>query len=170
MITSVHELVMSLIERAREQTTLFAPQWEDRKDVSKTLISISSAIQVFTITFSSTVITRDTPPCWRFAVLICWSAFICSLVLSLLFLWRSIGLRDLPALVASKYKQFEQAAEAGKPTFDTEPIHRVFDEAFDAIVRKDKSCRRLFTASVICFGVGLAVFTAVGMHQLTAHP
>jgi hypothetical protein len=169
MNNSVHDLVMNLIERAREQTTLFAPQWEDRKDVTKTLISISSAIQVFTITFSSTVITPTTPPCWRFAVIICWSAFISSLVLSLLFLWCSIGLRDLPALVAAKYKQFEEAAEAGKPTSDTEPIHRVFDEAFVTIVRKDKTCRRLFTASVICFGVGLAVFTAIGMHQLTAN-
>ena len=54
---------------------------------------------------------------------------------------------------------------AKSPT-DLEPLHAVMAEATQEVSRNDKISRRLFEASVICYGIALVFFTVLGVHQL----
>lgn len=156
--------VRNLSDEASKLTDLFAPQWEARKDVAKVIVSITSAAHIFALTFSEAFFKREASSCWRFLFIVCWIGLAASLNLSLLFLYFSINLHDLPARIQSKFKDFAKPAKSNP---DTEPIHTVFDTEFEYICRRDRLCTRLFHASLVCFAMALLVFTVVGVRQLT---
>src|SRR5258708_31648491 len=99
-----------LIEIAKQPTEALKSQIESRKDVARTLISLSSGALLFTITFASSLIKPNSAVSLRYTIGICWFAFVLSLVLSLLSLWFSIGLHNFPALLMTKTKEINEIA------------------------------------------------------------
>jgi len=99
------EVVETSVEHAQKTVDLFKAEWEARKDIAKTLITLSSASLVFTITFSQSVINAGTAFGWRYAVVACWLALICCLGFSLGSLWFSMGLASIPLLMMSDTKK-----------------------------------------------------------------
>ena len=100
--------------------------------------------------------------------MVCWLAFVCSLVTSLLSLWFSVGLQDFQAMIMIKTKKIKEAVEQirSKSPVDLEPLHAIMDEVQKDISRKDKTTRKLVKASVICYGIALSVFIVIGIRQL----
>jgi hypothetical protein len=163
------DCIDKLIALAERVTRTNKPQWEARKDVTKTLISLSSAILVFTITFSTSLLKPETLRLWRYIVLLCWVLFAFSLAASLASLWISIGLTDLPALIMARTRKIEDTItnmRSQMPQLNTQPMLDLWDQEFMLIVRREKMSRRLFNASVLTFGIGLLIFTVVGTRQL----
>ena len=165
---NISNLLDHLVEVAKQATEPFIPQWEGRKDIAKTIISLASASLVFTTTFSSSLVKPGTPTGWRYAIIVWWAAFVCSLALSLIFLWVSIGLADLPAIILASTEKLKQAAAERIPgtPIDEDPIYREFNAGFRQIVRRDKRARILFGALLCFFGIALLVLTILGIRQL----
>lgn len=165
---NISALLDFLQDLAKQVTEALKPQWEARRDVAKTIISLSSATLVFTITFASSFVKPDIPSFWRYAVLVCWLAFVCSLILSLASLWLAIGINDLPAQVLARAKDFNEATKEYNPQvpLESDPIYAVFNQEFQHVVHKDINARRLFNASLICFGIALVVFVSLGVRHL----
>jgi len=165
---NITPLLDHLQDVAKKTTDPLMFQWEARKDLAKTLISVASATLVFTITFSSSLTAKGTSSFWRYSILVCWLAFVCSLVLALASLWCSMGVANLQALVLARTDKLRQAAKEAlsKSQPDSDPVYSVFNEAFQEIVRDDRRSRRLLYVSMTCFGVALVIFTALGVRQL----
>lgn len=68
---NISPLLDRLLDVAKKTTDPLIFQWETRKDIAKTLISLSSAPLAFTITFSSSLISKASS-FWRYAILVCW--------------------------------------------------------------------------------------------------
>jgi hypothetical protein len=156
------------LEIARQVNDAMKPQWEARKDVARTLITLSSAALLFTITFASSFITSNTLALWRYGVMVCWLSFICSLALSLFSLWLSTGLHDYPGLLMGKITKLREAANAIRPETpdSSEPFQEIVNKTFKSVAHRDTVSRRLVTASLIAYGIALLIFIAIGMRQL----
>jgi hypothetical protein len=165
---NITPLLDHLLDVAKKTTDPLMFQWETRKDIAKTLISLASATLVFTITFSSSLTAKGASSFWRYTILFCWLTFVASLILALASLWCSMGLANLQALVLAKTPELREAAKEtfSKPYPDSDPVYSVFQEASQEVVRDDRRSRRLLQAAMTCFGVALVILTALGVRQL----
>jgi hypothetical protein len=157
---SLENIQDGLLEMAKEVTGALSPQWEARKDIAKTLITLSSGALVFTITFAASLIKPTTSALLRSGVIVCWIAFICSLIFSLLSLWCSIGLHDFQGLLMTKSTRIREMLEENRESLPT-----LTAETWKEIVRDDKISRRLLRASIICYGIALIIFIVIGVRQ-----
>lgn len=158
-VTGVLEAAVAV---ARQAVEPLQPEWEARREIAKTLISLASATLVFTITFAPSMIRPNTALSWRYTVIACWLAFICSLVLSLGSLWFSMGLASLPVLMM----QLDAAAKEAVRTSRPDPMLLPFLKAFGRVGRQEVIALWLLRASVASFGVALIAFTLIGVRQL----
>lgn len=161
-----HDMFEGVVEFARDTIEPYKPEWAERREVAKTLISLTSAALIFTITFSTSIITPSTSQFWRFSVLICWLAFICSLACSFGSLWFSASLASLPILLEQDADKIVQAV---KDTLDGEGadlIAPIFAKNFNKIARQDLLAYWLIRISLCSFGVALLILASVGIRQL----
>jgi hypothetical protein len=162
----VDEVVQQSIEYAEKAAGLFKSEWDARRDVAKTLISLSGATLVFTITFSRTVIKPETPLYWRYAIVVCWIAFICTLLFALASLWFSMELSSLPLLMTQNTRALKEAAREAIRVGETTPILDLAMQPFEQTSRKEQQGLWLLRGAMLCFGIALTVFTAVGLREL----
>jgi len=66
--------------RTAQLHDLFAPTWNARADTLKTIVSISSASIVLTVTFSSSLRQINAGSAWRFLVIVSFALFVLALV------------------------------------------------------------------------------------------
>ena len=157
------ELKSRLFDIAKETTDPFKPRWDAQKDIAKTLISLASGALVFTVTFASSVIKPDTPAWLRYAIVVCWLAFISSLVLPLLSLWFSIGLHNFELLLMAKNEEINKIAAENRASLPT-----LAADTWQEVVRDDKKSRRSLRGSLITYGTALLIFIVIGIHQIFA--
>jgi hypothetical protein len=155
-----------LVAEGERITALFKPEWEARRDTAKTLISLSSVALVFTITFSQSVIRPDTPTYWRYTVVACWLAFVCSLVCSLGSLWFSMTLSSLPLVLTGKAGELKTALKQGLETGDGEPIVKLVMKAFSGVVRQEMIALWSLRFGIIFYAIALSILLAIGLRQL----
>jgi hypothetical protein len=165
-----------MIQFAKEIIEPYKPEWAERREIAKTLISLASAALIFTITFSSSIITPTTPRFWRYSVLVCWAAFICSLVCALGSLWFSMGLSSLPVLIDERSNAIADATRTAVKTAmesrlrlsaeDAAPVTAIFEEQLTKVAREDLAAYWLLRASLLCFGIALLILTIIGIRQL----
>ena len=65
---SPSDMAKWMIRFAKDTIEPYKPEWLERREIAKTLISLSSAALIFTITFSASIIKTDTPRLWRYAI------------------------------------------------------------------------------------------------------
>ena len=162
----VTDLVETSVEQARKTAELFKAEWDARQNLAKTLISLSGATLVFTITFSQSVIKPDTPMSWRYAVTACWLAFICSLVLSLASLWYSMDLLSLPLLMTAESSDLRKAAEEAIRSRTVVPMLAVYKRPFEKTAKQERRALFLLRSALFFYGIALSIFTAIGLCQL----
>lgn len=160
--TKINEGMESLTARLERISTLLKPEWDARRDTAKTLISLSGATLVFTITFSQSVIKPDTPIQWRYAVVGCWLGFIISLVCCLASLWFSMTLPSLPVLIKANEIELRAALEGSDP----KAFMRTFKKSFMKLALREAIALWSLRLGIIFYGLALSVFTAIGLRQL----
>jgi hypothetical protein len=163
---SIPEIQEKMVAIAKEITESAKPEIEGRRDVCKTLISVSSAALVFTITFASNFIGIYSSPLLRYNLVICWAAFICSLGCSIASLAFAVELLNLPALVMIDTKKFEIAAMAQQSQHSIEPLVGAMQNLLDGIGRENNRSRRFFYASLVSFALALLILTFIGSYHL----
>lgn len=153
---------------ARRSNEALKPRFEAQRDITKILVSLASAMLVFTVTFSTSLIKPDSTLSLRYSVAAFLLALVASLSLSIWSLLYSTGLGSLEALVMSKTTEIQEADKQIRSTvpIDLEPLHRLMDEALQTVSREDKISRRLFKASLVCYGAAVLIFTVIGLRQL----
>src|SRR5258708_18266546 len=95
-------LYSSLQEQASELATIYATQWNVRNDISRTLLTISSAILVISISLSSHITTH------RWILGFCWAAFSLAILSGVGTLWLSLGLYTFPAFVMTARREIRE--------------------------------------------------------------
>jgi len=157
-----------LLETAQTASEAMKPAVEAQKDLTKTVISLASATLVFTITFASSFIGPSIPLYWRYAVLACWLAFICSLVLAILSLYFSLELGTFPARVLIDNKRIDAAIDeiASRRPFDMKPLEDIMQSHLRALGKTQTTATRLHKAALVSFAIGLLIFTIIGIYRL----
>lgn len=150
-----------LFELAKQPTEALKPQIESRKDVAKTLISLSSAALLFTITFASSLIKANSGVSLRYTIGACWLAFVLSLALSLSSLWFSVGLHNFPALLMTKTKEINEIAASNRANLPDFVANLWQNE----IVPDDRRSRRFLLAGFISYALALVILLIVGVWQ-----
>ena len=161
-----HDMYEGIVEFARDTIEPYKPEWAERREVAKTLISLASAALIFTITFSTSIITPSTSQFWRYSVLVCWLAFISSLACSLGSLWFSAGLSSLPVRLEQNSDKVIQAVKDTLNGEGADLIAPIFAENFNKIARQDLLAYRLLRISLCSFGIALLLLATVGIRQL----
>jgi hypothetical protein len=162
----ITEAIDTLIEKCERISTALRPEWDARRDTAKTVISLSGATLVFTITFSQSVIKPETPLYWRYAVVACWLAFILSLACSLASLWFSMALPGLPIALRAKITEFRVALEESQRAGHPEPFAEAFMKPFKKLAHQEIIALWCLRIGIISYGSALAIFTAIGLRQL----
>jgi hypothetical protein len=161
----IKETLKEVLSESERITDLMKPELEARRDTAKTLISLSGATLVFTITFSQSVIKPETSLYWRYLVIGAWLGFICSLICSLASLWISMGLQSLPVVIKAKENEVEESLRAGTAG-DIQRATEISMRGFRQIRRQETVALWFLRFSLIFYGVALTTFTAVGLHQM----
>src|SRR5258708_12696896 len=92
-------LYSSLQEQASELATIYATQWNVRNDISRTLLTISSAILVISISLSSHITTH------RWILGVCWAAFSLAILSGVGTLCLSLRLYPFPPFALPPRRQ-----------------------------------------------------------------
>jgi hypothetical protein len=164
--SKIDEAIAQVMAEGEKINALFKAEWEARRDSAKTLISLSGATLVFTITFSQSVIKPDTPIYWRYAVVGCWLAFICSLVCSLGSLWFSMTLAGFPIMITQRQKELRAAFGESLRTGDSKKPTDITMQAFKKTARHEMIALWLLRFALIFYGIALCTFTAIGLYQM----
>jgi hypothetical protein len=164
--SKITEAIEKVVEKSERITAMLKPEWEARRDTAKTLISLSGATLVFTITFSQSVVKPDTPMYWRYAVVACWLTFIFSLICCLGSLWFSMTLASLPILITGKAKELKSALEESRRIGSNKPFIETTMSAFGTIALREKIALWLLRFGIIFYGIALSIFTTIGLRQL----
>jgi hypothetical protein len=161
----IKETLRDVLSESERITALMKPELEARRDTAKTLISLSGATLVFTITFSQSVIKPETPLSWRYLVIGAWLGFICSLVCCLASLWISMGLQSLPVVIKAKESEVEECLRAGTGS-DIQQATNISMRGFRKIRRQETVALWFLRFGLIFYGLALSTFTAIGLYQL----
>src|SRR5882672_4127103 len=81
----------TLQELAAQIHGIYQPQWNARADVLKTIVSLSSASIVLSVTFSSSLRALKLGPNWNRLIVLSFVLLVLSLIVALIALW--IGMR-----------------------------------------------------------------------------
>lgn len=162
------EIFKGLVQFTTDTIEPYKPEWAERRETAKTLFSLSSAALIFTITFSTSIISPSTPMVWRYSILVCWLAFACSLACGIGSIWFSMGLSSLPLLVEQQRDQTVERLKAAMQTQSSkvEKVSTLIEEQVTKLAREDLAVHWLLRASLACFGLALLILTSVGVRQM----
>jgi hypothetical protein len=169
MTQNLNELLKGQLSIAEQATNAFKPQWETRKDVARTLVTLSSAALAITLAFKSSLLQTTIHPLWRYCIITCWLALTASLYCSLLTLWYSIGLFNHQVLIMSMTKKIEATVKEtlSKTPLNLDPFTTLMLEPLQVIGRRDKITRRLSKAAIVCYSVALGLVVVMGIRQIS---
>jgi hypothetical protein len=158
----------AIVKFVANHTELFKPVWVERREISKILVSLSSASLVFSITFSASIVKPWTPPAWRYVILACWVLLVGSLASAIGSLWFSMELPGLPALVTMSEENIrDQIKQAmGKPDWGDLQAGLFIGEHTRKLGRQDRAAQWLLRTSLGLFGLALIMLTILGVLQL----
>jgi hypothetical protein len=158
----------------------FAPYWNARSELVKTIISLSSASVVLTVTFSNSLITTRASVTWRGVLFASWTAFLISTICAIITLWLATKMKTLPRVFPMQSNRVEEALksldlDSQKPSLVQEisstveeTVADIIFTGFSSIMKYDKWAERSLKISLIMFVVALALLGVFGWKQITA--
>lgn len=151
-----------------EVNAILAPSWDARDNIARTLISISSAAVVLTLTFSKSITNLLASDFWESLILSAWILFMLCILTSILTLWTSRNARALaPRFVKQLVKLFADIAI--KPEDSTQNISELADDTIKKQLNffmHDRWSEYFLKAALICFGTAMLLLGVVGGKQL----
>jgi hypothetical protein len=145
------------------------PAWSARDELSKTLISISSAAVVLTVALAKPLAISSQSYFWQALPYISWTAFLVTIVASILALWFSVTVRELGIRFLNERQNMLQAMVHPNPSLENP--YQAVDDILNRVLKpneKDAWAEYCVKASLISFGVALIVLGIIGWRQLIA--
>jgi hypothetical protein len=161
------EISDKVLSIAAQLHGIYEPQWNARADVLKTIVSLSSASIVLSVTFSSSLHALKLGSSWRYLIVISFALFVTSLIIALIALWTGTRVYELQS------NFFEMRRKVGE-AFMSAPSQDEFLERLDKIQKpinislgkSDTRTSRLFHISSVCFCLAVLCLAIVGAKQL----
>jgi hypothetical protein len=149
---------------------LHAPYWNARTELVKTLISLSSASIVVTVTFSNNLLSSGRRDSWRYFLFGSWISFLLSVVSAVMFLWLSTRLKTIPTMFLyheEKIKNILNRIDLA-PSDASKHVVAILGETRQSLFRADKWGTRWLNLSIIMFILALVLLGLFGWRQFAA--
>ena len=150
--------------------------WEGRENLAKLIISLSSAMLVGTITFSSTLLSSSSGvTSWPDLLLISWFLLYLSMCLGILSLWHSNTLKSFKARFFNSEPEIKQEASELNPEMSQEDLTKEIlsiikkhsDAALKPLGSADRIAHYSLNAALVIFSLGVGAFLFFGALQVT---
>src|SRR6266446_877241 len=154
-----------------ELISVYLPQWDRRNEIAKTLLTISSAAVVLSVTLSSPSVNPRPPKIILWPLMVAWVAFFVSTCLSIATLWVSSRLYGLGPAIVEKRKELGKRIAKAPPKDTSAATDMVDDVISDSIMALEKWDRRAFKTHVGSFWalmVALFFLAAAGVMRFIA--
>jgi len=156
-----------LFDWATQINGIYTPQWNIRNEVAKTLLTISSAAVVISMTLLSKLSAAQayTPRVLTF----CWIAFLASILTSVVTLWLSMGLYHLSSSVVDMRAELRKrikAIDLSNAAAAVELIASITDKAMQGMGWRDRWATRTIKISLAAFITALATLAVIGWQRL----
>lgn len=153
-------------EAAAELHRIYQPQWDARGDVLKTIVSLSSASIVLSVTFSSSLRDLHLSPVWRYLVLTSFGGLVASLIFAVVALWTGTRVYELQSGMFDTRKAILKAVSESA-TYDQfmDKFVPIQNRVNVRIGNSDKLATRLFHLSLAFFCLALVILAMVGAQQ-----
>jgi hypothetical protein len=157
----------NLLAGAAQIHKIYEPQWDARADVLKTIVSLSSASIVLSVTFSSSLRAAKLDPAWRYLVVLSFAMFVVSLVIALIALWVGTHVYEIQSGTLDARRKVRQAF---MDATSNEDFMAAFEEiqspVSESIGKSDKLASRLFRACSATFLLAIICLAVVGAKQI----
>lgn len=156
----------ALQESSSDLVSVYLPQWDRRNEIAKTLLTISSAAVVLSVTLSSPSVSPRPPKLILWPLMIAWVAFFVSTCLSIATLWVSSRLYGLGPAIVEKRKELRERIAKVPPKDTLAATDMVDDVISGSIMALEKWDRRAFkthVASLWALMVALFSLAAAGV-------
>lgn len=149
--------------------------WEGRENLAKLIVSLSSAMLVGTITFSSSLITSNSPtPSSSGLIVLSWVLLFLSMCLGILSLWHSNTLKSFRARFFNSEPAIEQEASQLNPEASQEEltqgilaiVKKYSDSSLEPLGSADRNAHYSLNAALVLFGLGVGAFLVFGAIQV----
>ena len=180
MIEVDTKTVIPAVKAAGDQTAermrqVHGHYWNSRLDVCKTVLTITSAVLVGTISFSSSLLGpgKEALTCPIF-LYISWFFFVISICSSLYALWHLYQLNTFHASFNNKSSELEESLKAIGPR-ETEQelvaeidkiVGNITNQSAKPLQKADIHSHNGLKAQLITFGLGILAFTIFGVIQI----
>jgi hypothetical protein len=154
-------------EAAAKIHAMYEPQWNARADVLKTLVSLSSASIVLSVTFSSSLRALNVDRFWRYLIVFSFALFVASLIVAIIALRAGTKLYESQSNIFDRQKDIKKAY-IDSPS-DEQFLYAISDivaRSFTPIQNSDKLAHKLFHISSACFCSAVVALAIVGAVQL----
>jgi len=166
---AAQEISDTVLTMMREIHDAFEPEWASRRDVLKTIISLSSGSIILTVAFSDSIRLAAVNPIWRRIVLVGFVSLMLALVFAFIAFWIGSAVYELQSSALTQEPKFQQAIKSATSRDEaTKNFLAAFDERFAPIAKRDRYAIFLYRASGICYCVGICILAAVGIKRLTS--
>ncbi len=180
MIEVDTKTVVPAVRAAGDQTAermrqVHGPYWSSRLDVCKSVLTITSAVLVGTISFSSSLLGPGKQtlswPCFLYST---WLLFVISICAGIYALWNLYQLNTFHATFNNKSPELEAALNAIGPRVTPEELTAEIDKVVGKITNEsakplhaaDKSSHNGLKTQLITFGIGICLFFIFGVLQV----
>ncbi len=150
--------------------------WEGRENLAKLIISLSSAMLVGTITFSSSLLGSNSAATSCPNLLVAsWVLLFLSMCLGVLSLWHSNTLKSFRARFFNSEPDIEQEASQLNPEASQEEltqeilaiVKKYSDASLKPLGSADRNAHYSLNTALILFGLGVGAFLVFGALQVT---
>ena len=149
------------------------PYWKSRNEISKLIISLSSAILVGTITFSGSLLTSATGSAQcPSLIIVSWIFLLLSLLLGIASIWFNSVLLSFHPRFINSGPELDQKFEELNPESETlvndilDVVGEISNKALEPVGAADKRSQFSTIASLVTFGLGICIFIIFGSIHL----
>jgi hypothetical protein len=164
---SANALLDTFQKRTAELHDALVPQWNARADALKTIVSLSSASIVLSVTFSSSLRQINAGSAWRYLIIASFALFVVALITGFLALWFGAAVYQMQSLVLDKRTTMTNILmTAGSAEEIEKSFERILREALQPIFIRDNRITTLYVVSGLCFCVAILSLAIIGAVRL----
>ena len=154
-------------KRTGELYAVFAPLWNARADTLKTIISLSSASIVLSVTFSSSLRQLNVGSAWRYLIVASFVLLTVALVTAFVALWWGTRVYRLQSRMIDQRIRMNKVLHESTSADEVEKaLQGIVTEVLQPIYRTDFAISALYTIAGFCFCVAILSLAIVGVARL----